>query len=122
MPIGANPIVAMACFTGYNQEDSIIVNKSAMERGMFRSTHYRTYKTDSKLNFKSGARAVFYKPETTVNFTDSMRNKLDGHGIINPGAIVENEYQVLVGRKLVDNFKPGNSYRDEDGEPYRPFT
>jgi DNA-directed RNA polymerase II subunit RPB2 len=30
MPIGTNPIVAMACFTGYNQEDSIILNQSAI--------------------------------------------------------------------------------------------
>lgn len=30
MPIGCNPIVAMACFTGYNQEDSIIINQSAI--------------------------------------------------------------------------------------------
>ncbi len=26
MPLGANAIVAIACFTGYNQEDSIIMN------------------------------------------------------------------------------------------------
>lgn len=45
MPIGCNPIVAMACFTGYNQEDSIILNQSAIERGMFRSVFYRSYKT-----------------------------------------------------------------------------
>jgi len=45
MPIGANPIVAMACFTGYNQEDSIIVNQSAIDRGLYRSAFYRTYKT-----------------------------------------------------------------------------
>lgn len=46
MPIGCNPIVAMACFTGYNQEDSIIVNQSAIERGMFRSVFYRSYKAE----------------------------------------------------------------------------
>ena len=45
MPIGCNPIVAMACFTGYNQEDSIIINQSAIERGLFRSAFYRSYKT-----------------------------------------------------------------------------
>lgn len=45
MPIGCNPIVAMACFTGYNQEDSIIINQSAIERGLFRSVFYRSYKT-----------------------------------------------------------------------------
>lgn len=30
MPLGANPIVAMACFTGYNQEDSIIINQASV--------------------------------------------------------------------------------------------
>ena len=48
LPIGCNPIVAMACFTGYNQEDSIIINQSAIERGFFRSVFYRTYSTDQK--------------------------------------------------------------------------
>jgi DNA-directed RNA polymerase II subunit RPB2 len=46
MPNGANPIVAMACFTGYNQEDSIIVNQSSIERGMFRSAFFRTYQAE----------------------------------------------------------------------------
>lgn len=30
LPFGINTIVAMACFTGYNQEDGIIINKSAV--------------------------------------------------------------------------------------------
>jgi DNA-directed RNA polymerase II subunit RPB2 len=46
MPIGANPLVAMACFTGFNQEDSIILNQSSIERGLYRSAFYRTYKTE----------------------------------------------------------------------------
>lgn len=33
MPAGINCIVAIACYTGFNQEDSIIINKSAIERG-----------------------------------------------------------------------------------------
>ena len=28
-------IVAIACYTGYNQEDSIIFNQSAIDRGLF---------------------------------------------------------------------------------------
>jgi DNA-directed RNA polymerase II subunit RPB2 len=36
----------MACFTGYNQEDSIIVNQSSIERGMFRSAFFRTYQAE----------------------------------------------------------------------------
>lgn len=34
---GINSIVAIASYTGYNQEDSVIMNRSAVDRGFFRS-------------------------------------------------------------------------------------
>jgi len=40
LPAGINAIVAIASYTGYNQEDSIIVNKSSIDRGLFRSAGY----------------------------------------------------------------------------------
>jgi len=36
LPAGINAIVAIASYTGYNQEDSIILNQSAVDRGLFR--------------------------------------------------------------------------------------
>lgn len=42
--LGINSIVGIACYTGYNQEDSVIMNLSAVERGFFRSCFYRSYK------------------------------------------------------------------------------
>ena len=42
MPSGINAIVAIGCYTGFNQEDSIIMNQSAIDRGLFRSFCYRT--------------------------------------------------------------------------------
>ena len=33
---GINAIVAIASYTGYNQEDSVIMNASAVDRGLFR--------------------------------------------------------------------------------------
>ena len=33
---GINAIVAIASYTGYNQEDSVIINSSAIDRGLFR--------------------------------------------------------------------------------------
>ena len=36
-PTGINAIVVIMCYSGFNQEDSLIVNKQALERGLFRS-------------------------------------------------------------------------------------
>jgi DNA-directed RNA polymerase II subunit RPB2 len=43
LPAGINAIVAIACYTGYNQEDSIMFNQSSIDRGLFRSAFFRTY-------------------------------------------------------------------------------
>lgn len=36
LPAGINAIVGIMCYTGYNQEDSVIMNRSAVERGFFK--------------------------------------------------------------------------------------
>ena len=41
IPSGINAIVAIMCYTGYNQEDSLIFSSSAIDRGLFRSTFFR---------------------------------------------------------------------------------
>jgi DNA-directed RNA polymerase II subunit RPB2 len=41
-PNGINAMVAVAIYSGFNQEDSIILNKASIDRGMF---HVITYKT-----------------------------------------------------------------------------
>ena len=42
MPNGENAIVAIMTYTGYNQEDSIMINKAAIERGLFNLTYFKT--------------------------------------------------------------------------------
>lgn len=41
-PAGQNVIVAVACFEGENQEDSLIFNRRSIEQGMFQYTRYYT--------------------------------------------------------------------------------
>ena len=48
LPAGQSVIVAIACYSGFNQEDSVIINQSAIDRGLFSSTFYRTYKDEEK--------------------------------------------------------------------------
>jgi len=63
LPAGINAIVAIASYSGYNQEDSVILNQSAVERGLFRTTYYRTYKDDEKKNIVSGEKETFGIPQ-----------------------------------------------------------
>ena len=63
MPNGINVVVAIATYTGYNQEDSIIVNQSAIDRGLFSSTFYRTYKDEEEKNQLTGDEDIFCSPD-----------------------------------------------------------
>ena len=49
---GCNSIIAIACYSGYNQEDSIMLNQSAIDRDFFRSVFYRTYSANQCQNEK----------------------------------------------------------------------
>ena len=62
-PNGINAIVAIASYTGFNQEDSLIINQSALDRGLFHSTFYRCYKDEEKKNQMSGEEEKFTCPD-----------------------------------------------------------
>lgn len=100
LPSGQNAIVAIACYTGYNQEDSIIMNQSAIDRGLFRSFLYRTYTDQEKMN-GPGCVEQFSKPVRgeVLRMKNLNYDKLDDDGLINPGVRVTGE-DVLIGKIL----------------------
>ena len=61
LPAGINSIVAIASYTGYNQEDSVIINEYAVDRGFFRSEFYRTYR-DQENKHSTGPRESIERP------------------------------------------------------------
>ena len=63
LPAGNNAIVAIACYTGYNQEDSVIMNQSSIDRGLFRSASYRTYISQEKKGNKKEEQFEVPNPE-----------------------------------------------------------
>lgn len=52
LPAGHNAIVAIACYTGYNQEDSMMMNQSSIDRGFFRSIVFKTYKARRRRHWR----------------------------------------------------------------------
>ncbi len=49
-PMGTNAIVAISIYGGFNQEDSLIVNRSSVDRGMFDAVHFTYEKVDVEQN------------------------------------------------------------------------
>ena len=104
LPHGINAIVAIGCFSGYNQEDSIILNKDAIRRGLFRSTKFRTYIQREELdNGKIVERICNPTFEPNVrNMKSGDYTKLDNNGIIRMSSDQKvNENDILVGKCVV---------------------
>ena len=99
MPSGFNIIVAIATYGGYNQEDSVMINRAAIDRGLFRSEFYRTYKDEEKKNQASGEEDRFCRPNPITTHQMKLANyaKLGEDGIVPENTFVT-EDDVLIGK------------------------
>jgi len=100
MAYGMNCILAIACWSGYNQEDGIVMNYDAIQRGMFRSMAFRSYEAFEEDDEKAGVRVRFGHPASISSWKDLRPgldySKLDERGIIREGEYVD-ENTVIVG-------------------------
>ena len=88
MACGINTIVAIACYTGFNQEDSIIINKSAIDRGLFHSLAFRTITIEEKKRSSYSFENIVL-PDIEIRKKTHNYRKLDKHGIIKLGSKLE---------------------------------
>jgi DNA-directed RNA polymerase II subunit RPB2 len=99
MPCGQNITVAIMTYSGYNQEDSIMINESFLQRGGFRSIFYRTYKDEEKKNQSSGEEERFFRPDPAL--TRQMKNarydKIGDDGFVPENVYVDND-DILIGK------------------------
>jgi len=118
LPSGINAIVAIATYSGYNQEDSVIINQSAIDRGLFRSTFYRTYKEEEKKDQLTGQEEEFCKPnlDKTLYPKPCNYNKLTPDGIVKPNTYVSSD-DIIIGKKTPIVNNKSYPYRDSSISP-----
>lgn len=101
-PYGVNAIVAIMSYNGYNVEDAILINRGAIDRGLFRMTYFSMYETreesskvsgsmiDSKIMKIEGQNVFKKKPGYDYS-------QLDNNGLVNENTILSDKI-VLIGR------------------------
>ncbi|KAJ2037752.1 hypothetical protein H4S04_002683 [Coemansia sp. S16] len=114
-PNGANAVVAVISYTGYDMEDAMILNKSGYERGFGYGTIYKTEYIDLGKFRKSGDPITMHfglGPDILGN--DDIMEHIDIDGLPLPGARVEDSKPLYA---YIDDVKGRTKIKNYKGEP-----
>ena len=95
IPSGTQIHVAIMTHTGYNQEDSVLINKGSIDRGLFLATIYHTEKDEDKNIIRD--EIIRCKPDATKTKGIKFGNydKLTPQGFIPENTLVENRDVII---------------------------
>ena len=95
IPSGCQIHVAIMTHTGYNQEDSVLINKASIDRGLFLATIHHTEKDEDKNIIRD--EIVRCKPDKTKTKGIKFGNyeKLNAQGFIPENSLVENRDVII---------------------------
>jgi DNA-directed RNA polymerase subunit B' len=101
---GQNVVVALTSYHGYNMADAIVVNRNAIDRGLARTTMFKTYETEERM-YPGGQKDKIEAPTAEVaGFRgEEAYRHLAEDGIILPESDVSGK-EVLVGKTSPPRF------------------
>lgn len=99
LPPGENVVVAIATYTGYNQEDSLIISSDAIQKGLFRTMSLKKYVSKIEKNQSTSQDDIFMKPDINKisNMKSGSYDKLNEHGYVNPETVIYNT-DIIMGK------------------------
>lgn len=95
IPSGTQIHVAIMSHTGYNQEDSVLLNKGSIDRGLFSATIYHTEKDEDKNIIRDEINRCKPDPTKTRGIKYGNYDKLNAQGFIPENTLVENRDVII---------------------------
>lgn len=102
LPYGENIILAIASYNGYNQEDSMIINKNAIDRGLFRADIIKRYTSKINKNPTTNQEDIFAKPDKNKVAVTRVGN----YSKLNEKGYVDEEIEVNDGDFIIGKITP----------------
>ena len=97
IPSGENVIVAIATYSGFNQEDSIIFNRASVDRGLFDATIYKTERDEDAKSFGDEEKRCNPDPNYTKGMKFANYKKLNTRGYVPENTLIENK-DIIIGK------------------------
>lgn len=95
IPSGCQIHVAIMTHTGYNQEDSVLINKGSIDRGLFLATIYHTEKDEDKNIIRDEIIRCKPDPTKTKGIKFGNYDKLNSQGFIPEDSLLENRDVII---------------------------